>query len=454
MTIRFAEAPRRGGATVRILVLLAAIAAALIGARAAAQTGGYAVNPARTCGGYPRLPIGMAEGVCAGLVYARPHGPPSDTTVSFPRTVLPLANGDMLIVAMGAWRPGIGSVWRMTLRPGRPPVLRRLLRGLNMPHMAAVGPDGRIYLGEMNRIARFDPDAPRPQETLETVIGDLPSNRLHEYRHPLSAFLFDGDGSLLLNVGAPSDQCDAPPPARGVRCAEGTGTSAAAAIWRYPYLGNGRWSPRRVLLAGGLRNSMALARHPSGTILQGENSIDLPLAESPFDEVNQILPGRFYGWPYCMDVSTPAPAWRAAGAMDCAGPRHTGPAMLLAPHSAPLSMLYYRGDMFPRLRGRLLVSLHGYRGVGARIMAYDVDARGLPVIRPQSTYSLFRGGRAVRHPFPARGQTGFDLTPNWNAVAGVRPFGRPVGLSVAADGAIWVADDRNGTIIRIAADRP
>jgi glucose/arabinose dehydrogenase len=110
--------------------------------------------------------------------------------------------------------------------------------------------------------------------------------------------------------------------------------------------------------------------------------------------------------------------------------------------------------MFPRLRGRLLVSLHGYRGVGARIMAYEVDARGLPVIRPRSTYALFRGASAIRHRFPARGQTGLDLTPSWNAVAGVRPFGRPVGLSVAADGAIWVADDRNGTIIRIAADRP
>jgi glucose/arabinose dehydrogenase len=37
---------------------------------------------------------------------------------------------------------------------------------------------------------------------------------------------------------------------------------------------------------------------------------------------------------------------------------------------------------------------------------------------------------------------------------GVRPAGAPVGLTIAKDGAIWVADDRNATILRIAVDRP
>ena len=37
-----------------------------------------------------------------------------------------------------------------------------------------------------------------------------------------------------------------------------------------------------------------------------------------------------YGWPYCVDMTTTAPAWRGTGSMDCSGPDHTPPVMLTA----------------------------------------------------------------------------------------------------------------------------
>jgi glucose/arabinose dehydrogenase len=46
------------------------------------------------------------------------------------------------------------------------------------------------------------------------------------------------------------------------------------------------------------------------------------------------------------------------------------------------------------------------------------------------------------------------LTPGWNNVEKRHPQGAPLGLAVAEDGAIWVAEDRNATILRIARDRP
>lgn len=46
------------------------------------------------------------------------------------------------------------------------------------------------------------------------------------------------------------------------------------------------------------------------------------------------------------------------------------------------------------------------------------------------------------------------LTPGWGRVEGKRPQGTPVGIAVAADGAIWVADDKNGAILRFSTDRP
>ena len=88
--------------------------------------------------------------------------------------------------------------------------------------------------------------------------------------------------------------------------------------------------------------------------------------------------------------------------------------------------------MFPELQGRLLVTLHGYRPTGSRILAIELDAKGLPKARQKPR----------------------DLTPGWRAVKGKRPDGAPVSLAVTPDGAIWVADDRNGAILRFAKAAP
>jgi streptogramin lyase len=42
------------------------------------------------------------------------------------------------------------------------------------------------------------------------------------------------------------------------------------------------------------------------------------------------------------------------------------------------------------------------------------------------------------------------LTPGWDRVAGRKPRGSPVVMAVAADGSIWVTDDRSRAILRIA----
>ena len=78
----------------------------------------------------------------------------------------------------------------------------------------------------------------------------------------------------------------------------------------------------------------------------------------------------------------------------------------------------------------------------------------MPLVSSRAFYRLYSGASVTSRPYPGPGQNGLMLTPGWNAVAGTRPMGAPVGLGVAPDGAIWVAEDKNGTILRIAADRP
>ena len=421
------------------------------GAAQAAPRVAYKLNG--TCDGWPRMAIDAAPGMCAGLVVGPTPGAFAQRQLRLPRTLVPLDDGRTWLVAdLSDWTRPRGVIWRLTVEPDQPARLEPLLTGLSLPHGLAIGPDGLAYVGEMSRIFRFDPRAADPSTTVEAVVTGLPDNRLHDNRHPLSQFVFAADGALLVNVGAPSDQCLDDKGARvGTdRCDQSEGDEATAGIRRYALTAPGRWSPDFTMLARGLRNSVALAVHPSGTVLQAENSYDLADRWSPFEEVNRIEAGRHYGWPYCMDRATPTPGW--AGAMDCASAAHTPPAALLPPHVAPLAMTWYQGAMFPALRGKLLMSWHGYRSTGGRLAAFAVDAQGVPLTRARATFPTYPSGSRPFGTGPAAQAE--ILTPGWGKVDGMRPQGTPVGIAVAADGAIWVADDKNASVIRFAVDRP
>ena len=132
----------------------------------------------------------------------------------------------------------------------------------------------------------------------------------------------------------------------------------------------------------------------------------------------------------------------------------------MPPHAAPLGMLYYHGAKFPELEGKLIVGLHGYRPTGSRVIFYDVDAKGFPAVspppvrygvscaaEPTRVFQTAPGSEVAAAPF-------IELMSGWYKVNGVRPQGAPVGMTVAADGAIWLVEDKNKTILRIDVAPP
>ncbi|MFB7879448.1 MULTISPECIES: PQQ-dependent sugar dehydrogenase [Brevundimonas] len=440
--------PTLRAASVFSVVLASALAltACLAPGDARAQAGARTYAVQGDCDGRPATGVRMASGSCLGLVWqgAGQEGP------RMPRGLMPLEGGDWLVTDLGAWEAGKGAVWRLSFAADGAARWRRLASGLSMPHTVKRGPDGRIYVSEMNRILTLDPDAADAQGSVRTVIGDLPDNRLHDNRHPLSSFVFDGNGDLLVNVGAPSDRClDAmgkpKADARGA-CVE---DAATAQVRRHAYLGNGRWAEESTVFASGLRNSIALVRHASGTVLQAENSVDLDTPNHPYDEVNVLTQGRHYGWPYCVDLATPLPGWPVRQARCNERER---PIALLPPHAAPLDLIYYDGAMFPELQGRLLMTWHGFRRAAGRIVAVETDGQGRPLTDIGGRYAVYPRG-ALSYPAGAPSVNGKVLTPGWDKVAGRHPRGSPVTMATAPDGSIWVTDDRSRAILRIARPR-
>lgn len=464
--------------------ILAAVATALLIGAGTGHTetttsrSGYALG-STSCGdgavGFPRLQIDMKPGFCAGLVASREDG------LKFPRGIVQIPGQPLFVIAdMGGWGHDDGRL--LILDPAAPAGrrIREAITRLSYPFGVAAGPDGKIYAATDTAIFRFDPLAANPAATIETIIRDLPGRRLtlpdgtriDESAHPLKAFAFDRNGRLFVNIGAHSDNCLSPAPILRP-CAAGEGASSLASIWLFtppaggvfPALKPGDPSPPHEVFARGLRNSLALALHPRfpepGTaFLQGENARDLQDIFTPNEEINAIEQGRHYGWPYCYDLTTASPEFKRvlqAGSYKdfcTSAARYKPPLSLLPPHGAPLGMLYYNADRFAELKGRLLVGLHGYRPTGSRLLAYEVDEHGFPRLSTSPVrYHVSCAAEPTRAFQTATGEVpaaAYDeLIAGWHRVNGIRPQGAPVGMTVSDDGAIWLVEDKNQTVIRI-----
>ena len=333
-----------------------------------------------------------------------------------PRAVVDTPAG-MFILDFGGWSKNRGSLVKTARTPGATRTI--LQRKLDRPHGMQIGPNESLLIGEVGAIqtvALANPAAKRRFVSLPARPG--------AWKHPLTQFVIASDGSLLVNHGSVSDNCEG---SKSATCAEAEGPKGAGVILRYS-VKNGLVSASPSLHARGLRNSMAMVVHPTGTVIAAENSRDaiedadpsLNGDELPHDELNVIVAGSNYGWPYCFDAQRNAPEFRKYACKST-----VAPTVLLPAHSAPLGMTYWKrpADSNPIL----VVALHGYRATGQRLIGFATNERGVPV---GDSIELVRW----------KGEAdSADEVPG------------PVGLSVARDNALLIADDRRGMILELTA---
>jgi glucose/arabinose dehydrogenase len=287
-----------------------------------------------------------------------------------------------------------------------------LSSGIAYPHGLAFH-DGYLYVGGLKAIWRFaykdGQTVAGTPEKVTTKVADLRPRGNHVTRD----IAFGPDGSLYLALGSRDNVSDFKPGAQVFKInADGSMSE----------------------FAGGIRNPVGIAFAPgTNDLYVTTNERDGLGDELPPDYFTSVKPGGFYGYPYAYIGKNPDPVW---GAKDPGGKVASTitPDVLFPAHSAPTGLVFYTGSSFPaEYKGDAFVSLHGSWNAG--------NPTGYKVVRVH-----FVNGK------PVNGYENF-ATGFWNGMgnagAPAKVWGRPVGLAVAKDGSLLIADDVANVVWRV-----
>ncbi len=356
-----------------------------------------------------------------------------------PRLVRTAPNGDIFIAETGRNRI---RVMRTKDGADAPTENQIFADGLERPFGIAFYPPGDnpqwIYIGNNNSVVRI------PYKS-----GDLKANAAPEVivaklsnttgGHTTRDVAFSKDGKrMFISVGSGSniaegmnkktpEEIKAWEAEHGLGAAWGSEENRANILTTDP---EGK-QPLRAY-ATGIRNGVGLAVNPdTGDLWVSTNERDGLGDNLVPDYVTRVKEGGYYGWPWYYMGNHEDP--RLAGDRPDLAGKATVPDVLEQPHSASLEMTFYTATSgeaaFPaEYRGDAFVALHGSWNRSVRT-GYKIARLHVEHGVPTGAYEDFLTGFVV------------DDRSVW---------GRPVGVTVAHDGALLITEDGHGTMWRVA----
>lgn len=326
-----------------------------------------------------------------------------------PRWMAVAPNGDVFVTEAHANRL---TILRDADSGGKATVHSTFADGLNQPFGIGFYKDW-VYVANTNSVVRFKykPGQLKADGPPETVVPVLPGGGYHG--HWTRDLMFNSrTGKMLVTCGSHVDIGLEPDPHR-------------AAILEFNPDGSGE----RVL-ANGIRNPVGIALQPgTGQLWASVNERDGMGDDTPPDYVTSIKDGGFYGWPYYYIGPNRDP--RVPDERPELKDKVIVPDVLVQAHSAVLGLAFYTGKMFPKeYRNDIFVASHG-SGNRSKRTGYKIIRVPFKNGKPIGGYEDFC--------------TGWMLGENDK-----RAWGRPVGLVIAKDGSMLVADDAANRIWRIS----
>jgi glucose/arabinose dehydrogenase len=333
-----------------------------------------------------------------------------------PRTIHVLPNGDVLIMeSVRSQGPSRIILLRDENKDGKPDRRKVFVDKLNGAFgMALHG--NRFYVGNTDGLVVFPYRNGNTKITRQAEkILDLPSGG-----HYTRNVIVDPDGKkLYISVGSVTNvdeqRIDENDPRR-------------AAILQANLDG----TAMRVF-ASGMRNPVGMDWEPKSKVLWTVvNERDMLGDELVPDYLTSVRDGAFYGWPYSYFGQNEEP--RKKGQRPDLVAKAIKPDFALGAHVAALGLAFYNGKSFPaRYHGGAFIGMHGSWNRSS-LVGYKVAFVPFLNGKPSGAMEDFL--------------TGFLSNPKSNDV-----YGRPVGVAVASDGSLLVADDGANIIWRVSVKK-
>jgi glucose/arabinose dehydrogenase len=255
---------------------------------------------------------------------------------------------------------------------------------------------GEVYVSYQGAIAVLkDTTGDGRSDTERFLVSDLPFDM-----HQNDNLEFGPDDWLYIGVGSACDACDDLDP-------------RSASILRFNVQ-----TGESQIVATGMRNPFDIAFHPeTGDLFATDNGRDDLGMEAPFEELNHILPGGDYGYPYC---------WNEQDQPGCENA--IAPIAFFESHSSADGVDFYSGEQFPaEYRGNAFISIFG-----SWLKANVQTGIQRVVLTPNGQTYTAETGWFIHFP------------------AGVMPLP----LLFGPDGAMYVGDYVNDAIYRISYGLP
>jgi glucose/arabinose dehydrogenase len=283
----------------------------------------------------------------------------------------------------------------------------------NMPNGVAFH-NGNLYVAEVNKIWVFKniesnlnkmDNTDDYSEDPVLISDDFPSDRHHGWKY----ISFGPDGKLYVPVGAPCNICESK-------------DEIYASITRMNADGTGK-----EVFVNGVRNTVGFTWHPdTGEMWFTDNGRDMLGDNYPPCELNKVTEAdQHFGYPYCHggDISDP----EFGGKYSCTD--FVKPVQNLGPHTAPLGLKFYTGNMFPEeYHGDIFIAEHGSWNRSKKI-----------------------GYRITRVKIENNKSIGYEpFIYGWLNEEEQEAWGRPVDILILKDGSMLISDDMANVVYRVS----